>query len=47
VITKSNLTSRNSSQDLLRASLASMLKRSRRTLSVVGFTVPDGDAPAL
>src|SRR5262245_18147423 len=47
VITKSKFTSRNSSHDLLRASLASMLNRSRSTLHVVGFTVPDGEAPAL
>src|SRR6516225_6881611 len=37
----------NSCQPLLRASLASIPKRSRSTFSVYGFTTPEGCAPAL
>src|SRR5262249_28947055 len=47
VITKSNFTFSNSCQDLLRASLASIPKSLRSTVSVYGFTTPDGFAPAL
>src|SRR5678815_1549933 len=47
VITKSKAILRSSSQDLLRASEASIAKRSCRTFSVTGFTTPLGCAPAL